>query len=134
MTRAALTSAERARLKAELEARRAKLRVEVKAQLTGSGDDRVVGLRNRIEESGDEWGVADGLAELDLAEVRHALTELTEVDAALARMREGTYGECADCGIAIAPARLAAYPTAQRCVSCQGAHEKRVNGPPLTAV
>ena len=134
MTDSALTPAERARLKIELEARRAKLRVEVKAQLTGSGDDRVVGLRNRIQESGDEWGVADGLAELDLAEVRHVLADLTEVDAALARMREGTYGDCVDCGIEIAPARLAAYPTAQRCIKCQDAYEKKASGPPLTAV
>ncbi len=134
MSAAELSATERARLKAELEARRAKLRVEVKTQLDGSDDDRVVGLRNRIKESGDEWGVADGLAELDLAEVRHSLTELTEVDAALARMRDDSYGECADCGIDIAPARLAAYPTARRCVNCQGAYEKKVNGPPLTAV
>jgi RNA polymerase-binding transcription factor DksA len=125
---------ERARLKAELEARRTALRIEVKAQLAGSGDDRVVGLRNRIAESGDEWGVADGLAELDLAEVRHALQELTQVDAALARMRDGTYGECIDCGVDIAPARLAVYPTAVRCVACQEAHEKRASGPPMTAV
>ena len=134
MPAAELSAADRARLKAELEARRAKLRVELKAQLAGSDDDRVVGLRNRIKESGDEWGVADGLAELDLAEVRHTLAELTEVDAALARMRDGSYGECADCGIDIAPARLAVYPTAQRCINCQGAYEKRVSGPRLTAV
>ena len=56
------------------------------------------------------------------------------MDAALARMRDGTYGECADCGEPIAPARLMAYPTAQRCVSCQGAYEKKLSGPPLTAV
>ena len=125
---------QRSRLRTELEARRTALRIEVKAQLAGSGDDRVVGLRNRIAESGDEWGVADGLAELDLAEVRHALAELTQVDAALARMRDGTYGECVDCGVAIAPARLAVYPTAMRCVECQQAHERRVSGPPMTAV
>jgi RNA polymerase-binding transcription factor DksA len=129
-----LTPDQRAHLKAELESRREKLRVEVKAQLAGSGDDRVVGLRNRIQESGDEWGVADGLAELDLAEVRHTLADLTEVDAALGRLRDGTYGECIDCGIAIAPARLAAYPTAQRCIECQGKYEKKASGPPLTAV
>jgi DnaK suppressor protein len=134
MTPAVLTADQRARLQTELEARRTKLRVEVKAQLAGSGDDRVVGLRNRIQESGDEWGVADGLAELDLAEVRHALAELTEVDAALGRMRDGTYGDCVDCGVAIAPARLAAYPTAQRCIDCQSRHEKKAGGPPLTAV
>src|SRR6516165_2125684 len=130
MTKPTLSSTELDRLKAELEARRAKLRVEVKAQLDGSGDDRIVGLRNRIKESGDEWGVADGLAELDLAEVRHSLADLTGVDAALARIRDGSYGECADCGIEIAPARLAVYPTAKRCVNCQGAYEKKVNGPP----
>ena len=134
MPKIALTTGQRAHLKAELEVRRAALRVEVKAQLAVSGDDRVVGLRNRIQESGDEWGVADGLAELDLAEVRHVLADLTEVDAALVRMRDGTYGDCADCGIAIAPARLVAYPTARRCVSCQGAYEKKSSGPPLTAV
>jgi hypothetical protein len=78
----------------------------VKTQLAGSGDDGVVGLRNRIQESGDEWGVADGLAELDLAEVKHVLADLTQVDAALARMRDGSYGECIDCGEPIAPARL----------------------------
>ena len=125
---------QRARLRTELEARRTALRIEVKAQLAGSGDDRVVGLRNRLAESGDEWGVADGLAELDLAEVRHALAELTQVDAALARMRDGTYGECTDCGEAIAPARLRAYPAATRCIACQGAVERREAGPPLTAV
>jgi len=134
MTKPTLSSTELDRLKAELEARRAKLRVEVKAQLDGSGDDRIVGLRNRIKESGDEWGVADGLAELDLAEVRHSLAELTGVDAALARMREGTYGDCIDCGVSIAPARLAAYPTAQRCIACQDAFEKKAGGPPITAV
>jgi RNA polymerase-binding transcription factor DksA len=78
--------------------------------------------------------VADGLAELDIAEVRHALTELDEVDAALARMRSATYGECRDCGEAIALARLSAYPTAMRCVACQERYERKVGGPPLTAV
>ena len=33
-----------------------------------------------------------------------------------------------------APARLKAYPTAQRCVACQGAYEKKLSGPPITAV
>lgn len=131
---AVLAPADLARLKRELENRRIALRVDVKTQLDGSDDDRVVGLRNRIKESGDEWGVADGLAELDIAEVRHALTELSEVDAALARMRDGTYGQCRDCGEPIAVARLSAYPTAPRCIACQQKYEKKIGGPPLTAV
>ena len=95
-----------------------------KAQLQGSGDDRVVGLRNRLDET-DDWAVADSLAELDIAGLRHALKDLTEVDAALGRMRDGSYGECIDCGEPIAPARLSAYPTATRCLECQRTHEAR---------
>ncbi len=133
MTSKSITPADRERIRAELEARRAKLRDEVRTQLEGSSDERVVGLRNRIKESGDEWGVADGLAELDIAEVRHTLRELAEVEAALARIRDGSYGECADCGEPIAPARLAVYPTATRCVACQQAYETRIAGPAATA-
>jgi RNA polymerase-binding transcription factor DksA len=134
MTARPIPPADLDRLRRELEDRRQKLRVEVKTQLDGSEDDRVVGLRNRIKESGDEWGVADGLAELDIAEVRHALAELNEVEAALARIRAGTYGDCRDCGEPIALARLSAYPTAMRCLACQERHERKVGGPPLTAV
>ena len=128
-----LTAADLDRIRADLEARRAALRVEVKAQLKGSGDDRVVGLSNRLNEN-DDWAVADALAELDIAGATHVLNELNEVDAALARLRSSDYGECIDCGGTIAPARLIAYPTALRCIGCQAAFEKKSSGPPLTAV
>jgi RNA polymerase-binding transcription factor DksA len=124
MTSRTLTPADLGRISAALETRRTVLRTEVKAQLQGSGDERVVGLRNRLDET-DDWAVADALAELDIAGVRHALGELTDVDDALARMRGGSYGVCADCGEAIAPARLAAYPTATRCIECQQSYEAR---------
>jgi DnaK suppressor protein len=133
MTPTTIKPGDRERIRADLEARRAALRDDVKTQIEGSSDERVVGLRNRIKESGDEWGVADGLAELDIAEVRHTLRELAEVEAALARLRDGTYGECADCGEPIAPARLAVYPIATRCVACQQAYEARLTGPAATA-
>ena len=115
---------DKSRIKADLEARRSVLRAEVKAQLQGSGDERVVGLRNRLDET-DDWAVADALAELDIAGVRHALTELADVDNALARMRDGHYGICVDCGEDIAAARLKAYPTATRCIECQQSFESR---------
>jgi DnaK suppressor protein len=119
-----LTPADRGRILSDLETRRSALRTEAKAQMQGSGDERVVGLRNRLDET-DDWAVADSLAELDIAGLRHALKELTEVDAALARLRDGSYGECSDCGEPIAPARLSAYPTATRCIECQQTHEAR---------
>jgi len=50
--------------------------------------------------------------------VRQAEEHLTEIDAALARVEEGTYGTCAGCGQQIAPERLEVRPTAATCVAC----------------
>jgi len=44
---------------------------------------------------------------------------IEEIQAALARLDEGTYGACERCGEPINPARLEALPTARRCVPCQ---------------
>jgi RNA polymerase-binding transcription factor DksA len=41
---------------------------------------------------------------------------LDEVDAALARLEAGTYGQCEVCGSAIPAERLEARPTARTCV------------------
>lgn len=50
--------------------------------------------------------------------VRAARDRLAEVDAAVARLDDGTYGTCEGCGRPIARERLAALPTARRCVAC----------------
>ena len=47
-----------------------------------------------------------------------ARDQLTRVDAALARLDEGTYGVCERCGQQIAAARLEARPTATMCIAC----------------
>lgn len=44
--------------------------------------------------------------------------QLEEIDAALARIRAGTYGRCDGCGNPIEDARLEARPTATRCITC----------------
>ena len=46
--------------------------------------------------------------------------DLVRVEAAERRLRDGDYGWCADCGEAIADARLAIDPMAERCVACAG--------------
>jgi len=51
--------------------------------------------------------------------------ELTEISATRERIVNGRYGDCVDCGQAISFERLQAQPTAQRCLICQGAFEKR---------
>lgn len=42
-----------------------------------------------------------------------------QIRAALARIDDGTFGACVDCGAAISDARLSVRPEAARCVTCQ---------------
>ena len=44
--------------------------------------------------------------------------EIEQIRAALVRIREGTYGECAQCGDPIAPKRLEALPYTNTCIEC----------------
>jgi DnaK suppressor protein len=48
---------------------------------------------------------------------------LEQIDAALERIEEGTYGRCEECGLAIAKARLDALPYAALCVKCASRQE-----------
>ncbi|MDT5028121.1 MAG: DnaK suppressor protein [Micromonosporaceae bacterium] len=43
---------------------------------------------------------------------------LADLDRAIVRLREGTYGRCEVCGQPIAPERLAARPAARTCIVC----------------
>jgi DnaK suppressor protein len=54
-----------------------------------------------------------------------AQIELRRIDAALARIEAGTFGECVECGEEMAPGRLAAHPAAALCLECARAREVR---------
>jgi DnaK suppressor protein len=56
-----------------------------------------------------------------------AREHLTAIEAALARLDAGAYGYCERCGQPISPERLAARPTATRCIAC--ASTGRLAGP-----
>jgi DnaK suppressor protein len=56
-----------------------------------------------------------------LAEVESR--ELANIERALARIRNGSYGECEICGDRIPLARLNALPYATSCIECQRAAE-----------
>ncbi|NKB60116.1 MAG: TraR/DksA family transcriptional regulator [Alphaproteobacteria bacterium] len=47
-----------------------------------------------------------------------ALLEIAQINAALARIEEGTYGECATCGEPVGDKRLEAIPHAAQCINC----------------
>jgi RNA polymerase-binding protein DksA len=55
----------------------------------------------------------------DLALRDRASQQLELVDAALARIGDGSYGTCLRCGKAIAAERLEALPWAAHCIECQ---------------
>lgn len=61
------------------------------------------------ERQGDE--VLQALGEHDAAEIRR-------IDAALARIEDGTYGECMKCGDPISEPRLKALPDTPFCKNC----------------
>lgn len=121
---AALTGRQRTELEVALRGRQRDLRADVAAKLKTQEDPRLVGLRNRMEDT-DDWAAADAMAAHDIALVSRDLAELANVEQALARIADGTYGECPDCGNPIPYERLAAYPAAQRCVACQESTERR---------
>jgi RNA polymerase-binding transcription factor len=54
-----------------------------------------------------------------------ARQELAKIVAALQRFETGAFGKCADCGAAINPDRLAAYPYAEDCIECAEFAERR---------
>ena len=60
----------------------------------------------------------------DLALRDRAIQQLAQVDAALARLDEGTFGRCTRCGRDIAPDRLDALPWAAHCIDCQSALDR----------
>jgi DnaK suppressor protein len=55
----------------------------------------------------------------DLALRDHNAVHLAAVEAAIARLDDGSYGSCVRCGRPIAPERLEALPWAAFCIECQ---------------
>jgi RNA polymerase-binding transcription factor DksA len=64
--------------------------------------------------------------EPDLADVLLArcLEAMDEINAALARIGDGTYGTCVACGDPIPAERLEIVPAADRCVACQADRDR----------
>lgn len=97
---------------------------DIREHLHSAGEPGKLALLNHLEAVGD-WVEADLLNDTDIALLSHELVRLRDIDAALARIKSGTYGVCIDCGEPIPLARLHALPTALSCVKCQQAYEKQ---------
>ena len=62
---------------------------------------------------------AEQLSDLSETTLDRTRREVTQCEAALLRLDEERYGDCVDCGEAIAWPRLLAQPAAERCTDCQ---------------
>ena len=97
-------------LKAELEQRLAQMQsrlASIKRDVTQShsGDS----AEQAQERENDE--VVDAIGNETAQSIR-------DLQAALVRLEEGTYGQCQNCGADIAEARLEAIPEARHCLKC----------------
>ena len=66
------------------------------------------------QERAGELDNDDVLTQLDAI----SLAELHQIDAALQRIENGTYGTCSRCGRPIGVERLSAVPAAATCIAC----------------
>jgi RNA polymerase-binding protein DksA len=99
-------------LRASLEAEQAGLRAQL-AEL-GVGETGGLDYDQNFADSSQvtaERGEAEALAK-SLRET------LSDVDRALRKIEDGTYGTCESCGQPISPARLEAKPAARFCINC----------------
>ena len=76
------------------------------------------GVVSRVEVAADHFGHPEDSGaqlaterELEFAMGERELAELSAIDAALARITAGNYGECTECGAHIAPAQVHAPAT-----------------------
>jgi len=86
------------------------------------------GAGESTELSANDQHPADAASEMVDNDRENAMLEAadeqrTQVRAALARIEDGSYGTCTDCGTAISEARLQVRPEASRCVECQAKSE-----------
>jgi RNA polymerase-binding protein DksA len=110
-------------LRQTLEHRRAKLLEAAHAELAYGESAPYAAILDEVSDEADR-ATAATTADLDNEIARRHGAALREVDAALARIGSGSYGRCGDCAADIGYARLAAFPTATRCVDCQRLRER----------
>src|SRR5437588_2981910 len=103
----------RARLSSETQREECEAELASLAEVTGPDE---VQFDDESGE-GDSTGVA---RDRDRTVVELARATIEDVDRALAKIDDGSYGRCDDCGEEIDRSRLEALPAARLCLDCKG--------------
>lgn len=99
----------------ELTARRGALQAELEQLIATPEPGATVGFGKRI---GD--GTTEAVERLTTTAMARSVTKsLADIDRALAKIADGSYGRCDTCGDPIPADRLEVLPTASRCVGCK---------------
>ncbi|MEQ6901676.1 TraR/DksA family transcriptional regulator [Nocardioides sp. YIM 152588] len=61
----------------------------------------------------------------ELTVVNHEREKIAQIDRALGRLDDGTYGACESCGNPVGKMRLMAFPRATLCMTCKQREERR---------
>lgn len=114
----------------DLDERRSEL-LGLRARVLGAAQDIVEGdvEDGELSSAAGDQHIADHASEMVDREVDESLEEnaegiVREIDRALAKIEEGTYGRCERCGQEIPDERLEAVPYATLCVSCKQMEER----------
>jgi DnaK suppressor protein len=85
------------------------------------------GRTERSDEVVDDGATSDAALQngIDFAVTQLKAETLARIDAALARLDAGLYGDCFDCGDEISDNRLRALPFAVRCTACEEKREQQ---------
>lgn len=113
-----------AALRMSLEQERARLIADIE-EFEAAGQETLsdVSGENNYRDHMADQGSATFAREMDMTLEGHARESLAQIDRALARIADGTYGTCVRCGAAITPERLEAMPETDLCVSCKAREE-----------
>jgi DnaK suppressor protein len=105
-------------LKTMLLERRQTLTREIDELIARHRSDQLLQREQSVADTGDRsLQDSTGEQQISILEVRNRMRN--QIDEALRRLEDGTYGTCEDCSRQINPERLKAMPFARRCVECQ---------------
>jgi len=112
-----------AELKQMLDARRRELQAEVQGKMRVVREEGTWGGKLNEVLDAVESSEADIQEEIEFALIQMKSETLNKMNDAVARLEQGDYGYCFDCGEEIAEKRLRALPFAVRCKDCEEARE-----------
>ena len=113
----------RAEFLIKLKQRYRDLWTDIRAEVARADAESYQDTAGETHDLGDE-ATADLVVDINLADVHRDIGEMREVEAAIARIVDGSYGICVDCSDDIGLPRLRANPAAARCAHCQHRYEQ----------